>query len=68
MSPPRCRLTYSPSPGFCSATSEVNLESHSYNAMNKNTTLLGRVIHPTSHPAEAWLKEDMDQCVNWNIA
>ena len=47
---------------------EVILESHSYNAMNKNTTLVGSVIHPAGNIAEALLKEGMAKCVDWSIA
>jgi len=47
---------------------EVILESHSYNALNKNTTLVGSVIHPAGNIAEALLKEGMAKCVDWSIA
>jgi len=47
---------------------EVVLESHSYNAMNKITTLVGSVIHPAGNIAEALLKEGMAKCVDWSIS
>lgn len=47
---------------------EVILESHSYNALNKNTTLVGSVLHPAGNIAEALLKEGMAKCVDWSIA
>jgi len=47
---------------------EIILESHSYNALNKNTTLVGSVIHPAGNIAEALLKEGMAKCVDWSIA
>ena len=47
---------------------EIVLESHSFNAMNKNTTLVGSVIHPAGNIAEALLREGMAKCVDWSIA
>ena len=47
---------------------EVVLESHSYNAMNKITTLVGSVIHPAGNIAEGLLREGMAKCVDWSIS
>jgi len=47
---------------------EVILESHSYNALTKSTTLVGSVIHPAGNIGEALLKEGMAKCVDWSIS
>jgi len=47
---------------------EIVLESHSYNALNKNTTMVGSVNHPAGNIAEALLKEGMAKCVDWSIS